>query len=92
MAIASYQLPVERYVAGHVDMRGYQPALPADSVEISTEARRLAAEAAENVHLWGEVRYDPPHTDDPDFPWEVAHQQWIDLMQKVFKLSDEAAA
>lgn len=91
MAIASYQVPVDRDFGGPVDLRGYQPALPTDSVEISSEARRLAAEAAMNVHLWGEVRFDPPHTDDPDFPWEVAHQQWIDLIQKVFKRSEEEA-
>lgn len=55
-----------------------------DSVQISDEARRLARDAMPDIHLFGEVRYDPPHTDDPDFPWEVAHRQWVDLMKKVF--------
>lgn len=55
-----------------------------DSIEISDEARRLARDAYSRSPLPGEVRYDAPHTDDPDFPWEVAHQEWVDLMAKVF--------
>jgi len=67
-------------------------------VEISAEARQAAADRAnEEIRLWGEVRYDPPHTDDPDLPYEVAHREWLDLMEKVFGKhphepgSDEAA-
>jgi hypothetical protein len=63
-----------------------------DSVQISDEARRLARESLPELHLFGEVRYDPPHTDDPDFPWEVAHRQWVDLMKKVFGSGDGAPA
>lgn len=58
--------------------------VPHDSVEISDEARRRARDAYTRSPLPGEVRYDAPHTDDPDFPWEVAHQEWVDLMAKVF--------
>lgn len=89
MAIASYQLPVARDSSPHGDLPLPAPA-PRDSVEISAEARRRAAEA-DNVRLWGEVRFDPPHYDDPDLPWEVAHQEWIDLMTRVFGQSDEEA-
>jgi len=64
---------------------------PHDSVEISAEARRLARDAYSRSPLPGEVRYDAPHTDDPDFPWEVAHQEWVDLMAKVFdRISEES--
>lgn len=63
-----------------------------DTVQISEEARRLAKEAMPDIRLFGEVRYDPPHTDDPDFPWEIAHRQWVDLMKKVFGSPDEGEA
>lgn len=82
MAIASYQLPVARDYSPPGEMPAPVPA-PRDSVQISPEARRRAAEA-DDVHLWGEVRFDPPHYDDPDLPWEVAHQEWMDLMTRVF--------
>jgi hypothetical protein len=85
LAIAAYQLPVARdYAPGlGTAVLGVQP--PArDRVEISVEARKAAERANDALHLWGEVRYDPPHIDDPDFPWEVAHQEWLDLMEKVF--------
>ena len=84
LAIASYQLPVAREYSASDDSPAYLPPLPRDSVQISAEARKRAADAAEKLHLWGEVRYDPPHTDDPDLPWEAAHQEWMDLMHKVF--------
>lgn len=82
-AIAAY-LPAAR--SGGGDAAVPPVALPGarDSVHISDEARRLAREAMPDIRLFGEVRYDPPHTDDPDFPWEVAHRQWVDLMEKVF--------
>lgn len=83
-AVEAY-VPFARFEAADV------PVLPVpllagahDSVHISDEARRLAKDALPDIHLFGEVRYDPPHTDDPDFPWEVAHRQWVDLMKKVF--------
>jgi len=85
MAIAAYQMPVARDF--HPGMGGpatIAPPAPPDSVEISAEARRAAAADQENLRLWGEVRYEYPHTDDPDLPWEVQHQQWKDLMAKVF--------
>lgn len=89
MAIAAYQLPVARnYVAGDGFAQLTPPARQ-DSVEISAEARRRAAQEADQFHLWGEVRYDPPHTDDPDLPWEVQHQEWMDLISKVFGKGDE---
>lgn len=84
LAIASYQLPVAREYAMPGESVPYQPAVPQDTVQISAEARKKAAEATEAIRLWGEVRYDPPHTDDPDLPWEAAHQEWIDLMTRVF--------
>ncbi len=83
-AVAAY-LPFARFDAP--DAHALPVPLPAgarDSVQISDEARRLAQDALPDIHLFGEVRYDPPHTDDPDFPWEVAHRQWVDLMKKVF--------
>ena len=83
MAIAAYQMPVARdYHPGLGTAMVAPPAAP-DTVEISYEARKLAREN-EDLELWGEVRYDYPHTDDPDFPWEVQHQQWTDLIAKVF--------
>jgi hypothetical protein len=84
MAISAYQLPVAREYAPGLGGTALAVSEGAkDRVEISAAARDAAARD-ENVRLWGEVRYDPPHTDDPDFPWEVAHQQWLDLMEKVF--------
>jgi len=61
------------------------PPLPPgrDTVEISDEARRLAAARVEQA-IWGHVRYDPPHTDDPDLPWEVVHDRWMESLRKVF--------
>lgn len=59
-----------------------------DIVEISPEARHLARLHAQEFPrdgYWDQVRYDPPHTDDPDFPWEVTHQQWMDLIDRVFR-------
>jgi hypothetical protein len=53
-------------------------------VEISEEARRRAEARVVEQHLWGEIRYDPPHTDDPDLPFEAEHHEWIELMKKVF--------
>jgi hypothetical protein len=91
-AVAAY-LPATRLEGVHAP--GLPAALPAprDTVQISEEARRLAREAMPGgVRLFGEVRYDPPHTDDPDFPWEVAHRQWVDLMKKVFGNHDESGA
>jgi hypothetical protein len=82
MAVAAYQLPVTREYAPGMGMARLTAAVERDIVEISAEARRRAG--AENVTLWGEVRFDYPHTDDPDLPWEVAHQQWNELMEKVF--------
>ena len=91
MAIAAYQMPVARDF--HPGMGGHSfispPAAP-DSVEISAEARKRASQDLENLRLWGEVRYDYPHNDDPDFPWEVQHQQWTDLIAKVFRSPQSA--
>lgn len=90
LAIASYQLPVTRDYAAGGSPQFAQP-FPQDSVQISPEARKKAAEAAADIHLWGEVRYDPPHNDDPDLPWEAAHQEWVDLMTRVFGAEGNAA-
>jgi hypothetical protein len=89
-AVAAY-LPFARFDAPLP--RGFPPPLlpGGDSVQISAEARRLAKDALPDIHLFGEVRYDPPHTDDPDFPWEVAHRQWVDLMRKVFGQGEAAS-
>ena len=85
LAIAAYQLPIARDYAPGMGTATIAPPAAPDSVEISAEGRRRAAAAdAENLRLWGEVRYEYPHTDDPDLPWEVQHQQWKDLMAKVF--------
>ena len=85
MAIAAYQMPVARdYHPGLGTATIAPPAAP-DSIEISAEARRRAEADAEHLALWGEVRYEYPHTDDPDLPWEVQHQEWKDLMAKVFR-------
>ena len=94
MAIAAYQLPVARdYSPGMGKTALAVSAGARDRVEISAEARRRAAdEASEDVRLWGEVRYEYPHTDDPDLPHEVAHAQWVDLMAKVFGESVEPGA
>jgi hypothetical protein len=90
MAIAAYQLPTARdYHPGMGHAMVAPPAAP-DTVEISAEARQRAAEETEELRLWGEVRYDYPHTDDPDMPWEVQHQQWKDLMAKVFARGDQS--
>ena len=84
MAIAAYQMPVARdYHPGMGQAMVAPPAAP-DTVEISYEARQMAAREGEDLQLWGEVRYDYPHTDDPDMPWEVQHQQWTELIAKVF--------
>ena len=74
MAIAAYQLPVARdYSPGMGAAALAVSAGAKDRVEISAEARkRAAAESTENFQLWGEVRYEYPHTDDPDLPHEVA--------------------
>ncbi|GIW16292.1 MAG: hypothetical protein KatS3mg063_2145 [Tepidiforma sp.] len=61
---------------------------PVDVVELSPEARDLARQFAQPFPrdaYWDQVRYDPPHTDDPDFPWEVAHQEWMQLVDRVFR-------
>ncbi|MEO8541164.1 MAG: hypothetical protein ABI577_15590 [bacterium] len=83
LAIASYQIPIAHDYTSATDANAYLPRQAPDTVEISSEARGQAQAAAEAIHLWGEVRYDPPHTDDPDLPWEAAHQEWVDLMRKV---------
>mgnify|MGYP001007966867 CR=1 FL=1 len=92
LAIASYQLPVARDFSASTDLPRFSPTYPEDSVQISPEARKRAAEAADKLHLWGEVRYDPPHNDDPDLPWEAAHQEWMDLMTEVFGAGQKASA
>ena len=85
MAIAAYQLPVARQYAPGLGAAALAVSEGAqDRVEISAAARSAAALGTDDPHLWGEVRYDFPHTDDPDFPWEVAHQEWLSLMEKVF--------
>ncbi len=84
LAISSYQLPVARDYSAGFDAPSYSPGQQQDTVEISRAAREKAAQNADQKALWGEVRYDAPHTDDPDMPWEAAHQEWVDLMQKVF--------
>lgn len=66
----------------------------ADTVDISPEARELANRFARPFPrdgYWDQVRYDPPHTDDPDFPWEVAHQQWMEIVDRVFRKPGDAA-
>jgi hypothetical protein len=88
MAIAAYQMPVARDFHPGLGTATIAPPATPDSVEISAEARRAAAADADNLRLWGEVRYEYPHTDDPDLPWEVQHQEWKDLMAKVFKRPD----
>lgn len=90
MAIAAYQLPVARdYTPGMGTAHLAPPARP-DTVEISAAARERAAR--EELSLWGEVRYEYPHNDDPDMPWEVRQKQWMDLMAKVFKSNDAKAS
>ncbi len=84
LAIASYQLPVARDYSSPEGLPALALPEARDTVQISAEARKKAAEASEDLHLWGEVRYDPPHNDDPDLPWEAAHQEWVDLMTRVF--------
>ncbi len=82
MAIAAYQHPVARDYAPGMGVAHLGAPARQDSVEISAAARRAANE---NVVLWGEVRFDYPHTDDPDLPWEVAHREWKHLLAKVFR-------
>ena len=77
MAVAAYQLPAARDYAPGMGVTHLAPPAQSDTVEISAEARSRAN--SENIKLWGEVRYEYPHTDDPDLPWEVAHQQWNEL-------------
>lgn len=60
------------------------PAPLADTVIISEAARKLAEKSAPDIVLWGEIRFDPPHHDDPDLPWEIQHQEWMELVEKVF--------
>jgi hypothetical protein len=91
MALAAYQLPVAREYAPGLGFAAIAPMARPDSVEISAEARAAAARE-ENLQLWGEVRYDYPHTDDPDLPWEVAAQEWEELMARVFPEKDAEAA
>lgn len=83
LAIAAYQLPVARGYGTPGDATPPPPPFPRDVVEISPEARRKAEGAASDLRLWGEVRYDPPHNDDPDLPWEVEHKQWVEMVAKV---------
>lgn len=83
MALAAYQLPVARVYAPGMGFASIAPPAQPDSVEISAAARAAAAQQ-ENIELWGEIRYEYPHTDDPDLPWEVASQKWQELMAKVF--------
>lgn len=83
MAIAAYQFPVARDYGPGMGLPHLVPPAQRDTVEISAAARERAAQ--ENMRLWGEVRFDYPHTDDPDMPWEVRQQQWMDLLAKVFK-------
>ena len=88
LAIASYQLPVARDDASGSGPAHFAQPFPQDSVQISPEARKKAAQATADIHLWGEVRFDPPHNDDPDLPWEAEHQEWVDLMTRVFGAED----
>ena len=95
MALAACQLPVARAYTPGMGFASIAPPAQPDSVEISAEARAAAARQ-ENLELWGEIRYEYPHNDDPDLPWEIASQEWRDLMAKVFAdrlpHSDDAAA
>ena len=89
MAIDAYQLPVARDYAPGMGVAHLSPPAQPDTVEISAAARERAAQ--ETMTLWGEVRFDYPHHDDPDLPWEVRQQEWMNLMAKVFK-KDQAKA
>ena len=82
LAVAAYQLPVARDFTPDLGVATLIPP-SADRVEISAEARRLASSQSD-PELWGEVRYEYPHTDDPDLPWEVEHNDWMSLITKVF--------
>lgn len=62
----------------------------ADSVVISEAARKMAEKAKPDIVLWGEIRFDPPHHDDPDFPWEIQHKEWMEVVEKVFGRRDAA--
>lgn|GEM_PF-5040151 len=83
LALAAYQLPVARDYAPGMGSASITPPARPDTVEISAEARAAAARD-QDLQLWGEIRYDYPHTDDPDFHWEVAAKEWEELMAKVF--------
>jgi hypothetical protein len=83
VALAAYQLPLARDYAPGMGPASITPPGRPDVVEISAEARAAAARD-DNFQLWGEIRYDYPHTDDPDLPWEVAAKEWEELMAKVF--------
>ncbi|WP_322796696.1 hypothetical protein [Tepidiforma sp.] len=96
-----------RPVPGLIGAAAYRPFLPGnggpllrqpppvvDTVEISDEARALAARYAGDFPrdaYWEQVRYDPPHTDDPDFPWEIAHARWMQLIDAVFRRAESNA-
>ncbi len=96
-----------RPISGLVGAAAYRPFHPgagrplmrhpppvADVVEISPEARALADRYAQPFPrdgYWDQVRYDPPHTDDPDFPWEIAHNEWLEMIARVFGPRDPAA-
>lgn len=82
------------FLPGNASPLVRQPPPVADTVEISDEGRALAARYAGHFPrdaYWEQVRYDPPHTDDPDFPWEVAHARWLQLIDSVFGRVDHAA-
>ncbi len=97
-----------RPVTGLLGAAAYRPFLPgngspflhhpppvADTVQISPEARALADRFAQPFprdSYWDQIRFDPPHTDDPDFPWEVAHQKWMELVDRVFRRDTAEAA
>ncbi len=82
--LAAYQpVGVRDDHAGHLP-RAPEPTGPmADSVVISEAARKLAEQARPDIVLWGEIRFDPPHHDDPDFPWEIQHKEWMEVVEKV---------
>ncbi|HMO53263.1 MAG TPA: hypothetical protein PJ994_02045 [Tepidiformaceae bacterium] len=82
--IAAYQPALVRGdPVGH-GLPAQRDSQPVDTVVISEAARKLAEKARPDVILWGEVRYDPPHHDDPDFPWEIQHKEWMEVVEKVF--------
>ena len=82
--LAAYQPVVLRDVQAEHLPKIPEPTGPmADSVVISEAARKLAEKAKPDIVLWGEIRFDPPHHDDPDFPWEIQHQEWMEVVEKV---------